>query len=133
MNFGQAIAALKTGYKVARKGWNGVGLWLELQTPAAHSKMTLPYIFMSYPDNAKTTPGARVPWLASQTDMLAEDWGIVGNETAFNSVGEYELPIGQTVKIDGYPFELREPVRALSGQHVLGVLSADKNTGIQAV
>ncbi|CFR12444.1 DUF2829 domain-containing protein [Yersinia kristensenii] len=133
MNFGQAIAALKTGYKVARKGWNGVGLWLELQTPGAHSKMTLPYIFMSYPDNAKTTPGARVPWLASQTDMLAEDWCIVGNESAVNSVGEYELPIGQTVKIDGYPFELREPVRALSSQHVLDVLSADKNTGIQAV
>lgn len=133
MNFGQAIAALKNGYKVARKGWNGVGLWLELQTPDAHSKMTLPYIFMSCPDNAKTTPGARVPWLASQTDMLAEDWCIVGNESAVNPVGEYELPIGQTVKIDGYPFELREPVRALSGQHVLDVLSVDKNTGIQAV
>lgn len=77
MDFGQALDALKAGKKVARTGWNGKGLWLELQTPNAHSKMTLPYIFMSYPDDAKTTPGARVPWLASQTDMLAEDWCLV--------------------------------------------------------
>lgn len=77
MNFGQALEALKGGQKVSRAGWNGKGLWLELQRPDAHSKMTLPYIFMSYPDDAKTTPGARVPWLASQTDVLAEDWEIV--------------------------------------------------------
>jgi hypothetical protein len=38
--------------------------------------MTLPYIYINYPDDAKTTPGARVPWLASQTDMLADDWSI---------------------------------------------------------
>lgn len=74
MNFGQALEALKAGGKVRRSGWNGVGLWLELQVPDAHSKMTLPYIYMCYPENAKTTPGARVPWLASQTDVSAEDW-----------------------------------------------------------
>lgn len=78
MTFGLAIEALKKGLKVARSGWNGKGLWLELQRPDAQSKMTLPYIFMSYPDDAVNTPGARVPWLASQTDMLAEDWLIVG-------------------------------------------------------
>jgi hypothetical protein len=77
MTFGLALEALKKGLKVQRDGWNGKGLWLELQVPDAHSKMTLPYIFMSYPADAKTTPGARVPWLASQTDMLAEDWVIV--------------------------------------------------------
>jgi hypothetical protein len=77
MNFGQALETLKSGGKVRRSGWNGVGLWLELQTPDAHSKMTLPYIFMSYPLDAKTTPGARVPWLASQTDVLAEDWSVL--------------------------------------------------------
>jgi hypothetical protein len=77
MNFGSALEALKSGQKVARSGWNGKGLWLELQTPDTHSKMTLPYIFMSYPDDAKNTPGARVPWLASQTDVLAEDWELV--------------------------------------------------------
>ena len=77
MTFGQAIEAMKRGDKVSRSGWNGKGLWLELQAPDYNSKMTLPYIFMSYPSDAKTTPGARVPWLASQTDMLAEDWAIV--------------------------------------------------------
>ena len=77
LNFGDALMLLKNGQKVARLGWNGVGLWLELQVPDVNSKMTLPYIFISYPENAKTTPGARVPWLASQTDMLAEDWVVV--------------------------------------------------------
>ena len=74
LTFGDAIHFLKAGKRVARAGWNGKGLWLELQVPDAHSKMTLPYVFMSYPDNAQNTPGARVPWLASQTDLLSEDW-----------------------------------------------------------
>jgi hypothetical protein len=39
--------------------------------------MTLPYVYLNYPADAANTPGARVPWLASQTDMLGEDWGIV--------------------------------------------------------
>ena len=71
MNFGDALQALKAGKRVSRAGWNGKGMWLELQVPDAHSKMTLPYIYM------KTVDDNRVPWLASQTDMLAEDWGIV--------------------------------------------------------
>lgn len=74
MDFGAALALLKNGDSVQREGWNGKGLWLTLQRPDAHSKMTLPYIYMSYPSDAQNTPGARVPWLASQTDLLAEDW-----------------------------------------------------------
>jgi len=74
MTFGEALISLKSGGKVQRDGWNGKGLWLELQTPDAHSKMTLPYLYLNYPDDAQNTPGARVPWLASQTDVLAEDW-----------------------------------------------------------
>lgn len=73
-DFGTALNALKQGRAVQRQGWNGKGLWLELQCPDAYSKMTLPYIFMSYPADAINTPGARVPWLGSQTDLLAEDW-----------------------------------------------------------
>lgn len=68
MNFGEAIQNLKAGTAVARKGWNGPGQYLELQTPDEQSKMTLPYIFIH------TVQGDLVPWLASQTDMLAEDW-----------------------------------------------------------
>ncbi len=71
MNFGQAIDALKAGKKVARSGWNGKGMWLALQIPDANSKMSLPYIYM------KTADDHLVPWLASQTDVLAEDWDCV--------------------------------------------------------
>ena len=76
-NFSDALTALKGGCRVARSGWNGKGLWLEMQRPDAVSKMTLPYIYINYPEDAKTTPGARVPWFASQTDMLADDWMLV--------------------------------------------------------
>lgn len=69
--FGDAIGALKAGFRVARKGWNGKGMWLNLQVPDANSKMSLPYIYM------KTADNRLVPWLASQTDMLADDWAIV--------------------------------------------------------
>lgn len=79
MDFGDAIRALKNGQKVSRAGWNGKGMWLELQVPDAHSKMTLPYLYLNYPSDAKTTPGARVPWLASQTDVLAADWNVVAD------------------------------------------------------
>lgn len=77
-SFGTALAYLKMGSKVTRHGWNGKGMWLELQRPDQRSKMTLPYVFLCYPtDRISPTPGARVPWLASQTDMLAEDWAIL--------------------------------------------------------
>lgn len=77
MSFSKALEILKSGRKVAREGWNGKGLWLELQRPDAHSKMTLPYLYINYPADAKTTPGARVPWIASHTDVLADDWVLV--------------------------------------------------------
>lgn len=80
MNFGLAIEALKMEFAVARKGWNGKGIYLELQVPDEHSKMTLPYIYIV--TNGLVTdnhyaPKGRVPWIASQTDMLADDWYIV--------------------------------------------------------
>lgn len=71
MTFGDAIEALKIGERVHRAGWNGKGMWLALQRPDANSKMTLPYIYM------KTADDQQVPWLASQTDMLAEDWDLL--------------------------------------------------------
>ena len=77
MNFGEALEALKNGKKVSRMGWNGRGIYLELQRPDEHSKMTLPYIYIVtnglVTDNPHAPKGV-VPWLASQTDMLAEDW-----------------------------------------------------------
>lgn len=67
-DFGGALQALKEGKRMERKGWNGKGMYICLQKPDAHSANTLPYIWM------RTVQGDRVPWLASQTDMLAEDW-----------------------------------------------------------
>jgi hypothetical protein len=58
-------------HRWSRRGWNGPGQFIELQVPDQHSKMTLPYIFIT------TVQGDRVPWLASQTDLLAKDWYIV--------------------------------------------------------
>lgn len=81
MNFGEALHELKSGRKVARKGWNGKGIFIELQVPDVNSKMTSPYIFIDttglQTDN-EAAPKSLVPWLASQTDMLSEDWLDVG-------------------------------------------------------
>jgi hypothetical protein len=71
LSFGDAIEMMKKGRAVCRLGWNGRGMWLKLQVPDVHSKMSLPYIYM------RTVDGRLVPWLASQTDMLSNDWCIV--------------------------------------------------------
>lgn len=73
-NISHGIEALKWGHRIARTGWNGKGMWLALQMPDTHSKMTLPYIYMS------TAQGDLVPWLASQTDILAEDWIVLEDD-----------------------------------------------------
>ena len=78
LTFGDAVAALKHGQKVARSGWNGKGMWLSL-IPKSHWETTrglemldgLPWIGM------KTVDDKFVPWLASQTDVLAEDWVVL--------------------------------------------------------
>lgn len=58
------------GARVCRTGWNGKGMWLALQIPDANSKMSLPYVYM------QTVQGDLVPWLCSQTDLLATDWQV---------------------------------------------------------
>jgi hypothetical protein len=80
MTFGYALEAVRKGIRVARRGWNGRGIFIELQIPDEHSKMTSPYIFIDttgLQTNNSDAPKSRVPWLASQTDMLAEDWVVV--------------------------------------------------------
>jgi hypothetical protein len=82
LNFGEALQAIKSGSKVARSGWNGKGMWICLaggevinpQRPIGEKLNVegfLPWIGM------KTVDNTFVPWLASQTDILAEDWEIV--------------------------------------------------------
>jgi hypothetical protein len=102
MDFGDAIRAMKAGQKVAREGWNGKGMWVALTPgsvfPFSQAKMghaakhraeemqralervnpgktmieLLPHIDMRTADGSMC-----VGWLASQTDMLADDWLIV--------------------------------------------------------
>lgn len=96
MNFGEAIEALKEGKKVARKGWNGKGMFIYMQEgssvdfydlkPELQEKLEnsacvsgrdglvhiCPHIDMKAADGSLV-----IGWLASQTDMLAEDWCIV--------------------------------------------------------
>lgn len=93
MDFGDAIRALKQGSRVAREGWNGKGMWLAY-TPGSEfapefakpghaaafrakeapneNVRLLPHIDMRAADGSMV-----IGWLASQTDMLAEDWVVV--------------------------------------------------------
>ena len=81
MSFGMAIETMKLGLKVARKGWNGKGMWLKLvpngyfdvgcSITEEDAVRLAPWIGM------KTSDNTFVPWLASQTDMLSEDWVLV--------------------------------------------------------
>lgn len=70
-SFSCALNWLKSGKKVRRSGWNGKGMWIALQMPDAYSKMRQPYIYMH------PVGGKLVPWLASQADLLENDWEIV--------------------------------------------------------
>ena len=88
MAFGSAITAMKDGHRVARSGWNGKGMFLyyvpENKYPASrneHGTMIGVFEDDMVPYGAyiamKTAQNNVVPWLASQTDVLAEDWQIV--------------------------------------------------------
>jgi hypothetical protein len=72
MTFSAALEYIKEGSKLTRTGWNGPQQYIKLQRPDANSKMSLPYIYI------RTVQGDLVPWLASQTDLLADDWEVVG-------------------------------------------------------
>jgi len=97
MTFGMALEALKKGHKVARKGWNGKGMWLSLSGPLEGrvinaddfwsennrqwarqfgGAMVLPAITMKTV-NAHGREAILMGWLASQTDMLSDDWELV--------------------------------------------------------
>lgn len=86
LTFGYAIEALKLGGKVARKGWNGKNMFLFL-VPGSTFQVNRKPLLGIYPEGTtvnycphidmKTADEKVVPWLASQTDVLAEDWEIV--------------------------------------------------------
>lgn len=83
MNFGEAITALKAGKKVARTGWNGKEMFLFLVSGSTFQANRPPLLGI-YPEGTKinyrphidmrTANGEIVPWVASQSDVLEEDW-----------------------------------------------------------
>lgn len=89
MDFGKALNALKEGKRVARAGWNGknmflllvpgsTGLTVDEGRPLAKAGIPIGTTFNYLPHiDMWTAQGDFVPWLASQTDMLAEDWDVV--------------------------------------------------------
>lgn len=94
MTFGLALEALKKGLKVARVGWNGKGMWLSLSCGESREVYCEGFWSMNNYEFARTKPGGMATvlpsitmktaddkilmgWLASQTDMLSEDWVIV--------------------------------------------------------
>jgi len=99
MDFGYALNALREGKKVFRSGWNGKDMYVVLQKgypngipinkntseatgiPEGTVIKFLPYLMM------KTVDGSFVPWLASQTDILADDWFIVNNSPFADDIG----------------------------------------------
>jgi hypothetical protein len=85
-NFGDALSMLRAGTRVTRQGWNGRGMWIGLQPgypnvvpanavtakvtglPEGAKVVVRPYLVM------KTVNDELVPWVASQSDLLADDW-----------------------------------------------------------
>ncbi len=86
MNFSEALASIKAGHKVARSGWNGKDMFIFLVQGSTFI-VNRPPLLGIYPEGTevnyhahidmKTADGMVVPWLCSQTDMLADDWGAV--------------------------------------------------------
>ena len=80
MDFGKAIQLLKEGKRVARQGWNGKNQYIELATNISYinaNKETINAEHESIGNKAIAfvgTSGVQLGWLASQADMLAEDW-----------------------------------------------------------
>lgn len=69
--FSVALHVLHAGMRIAREGWDGKGQWVALHVNSADDRMDRPFIYINPVD------GMRVPWVASQTDILADDWCVL--------------------------------------------------------
>ena len=83
MDFGEAIKLLKSGKKVARKGWNGKSQYIQLATGISYKSASGEIVNCEHDAIGNKdiafvgTSGVQMGWLASQADMLAEDWVLV--------------------------------------------------------
>jgi len=86
MTFSEALERVKIGERACRAGWNGKGMFIFL-VPGSTFQVNRPPLLGIYPEGTtinyhahvdmKTADGKVVPWLCSQTDMLADDWMII--------------------------------------------------------
>ena len=83
MSFGLAIEAAKKGKRIARKGWNGKGQYVELATAISYASPNGAVVNAEHDAIGNQalafvgTSSVQMGWLASQADMLADDWEIV--------------------------------------------------------
>lgn len=83
MNFGQALEHIKSGEKAQRKGWNGKNQYIELATNISYLTVEGEQINVNHEAIGNDaiafvgTSGVQLGWLASQADILAEDWIIL--------------------------------------------------------
>lgn len=91
MDFGQAIAAVREGKRIARKGWNGKNQYVELATNISYKNWTGGIVNVDHSAIGSAalafvgTSGVQLGWLASQADMLADDWYIVDEPVTFKA------------------------------------------------
>ena len=84
LNFGLALEAAKKGKRIARAGWNGKDQWVELGKNFSYHEASGLCVATHHCDIGSQalvfcgTRGRQVGWLASQADMLAEDWVVIG-------------------------------------------------------
>lgn len=109
MDIGDVVRAMKKNpaRRFARKGWNGKNMYIQLQVPDEHSKMTLPYIYI------RTAQGGLVPWLCSQTDIVAEDYyevpateGVVTKDYVLREIRKLETEFDVCGPRKGNPYTL---------------------------
>ena len=83
MNFGKAIDLLKEGKKLTRKGWNGKNQYIELATNISYKNTDGEIININHKTIGNKaiafvgTSGIQIGWLASQSDMLSDDWELI--------------------------------------------------------
>lgn len=96
VGFETALSFVKLGYRALRRGWNGKGMHVEIVSAwfvaddAQTERKRLPFIAML------TADGAYVPWLASQTDLLAHDWIVIQDGIEITEGAGEPIPIGAT-------------------------------------
>lgn len=71
VSFGAALEEIKAGKRATRLGWSGAGIWIKLHRPSEQSRNVLAYLFQ------RTAQGEFVPWIPTQTDLLADDWTVM--------------------------------------------------------